>query len=552
MVVWQFLGELLLEFVSGILNIFVSPTGQIGGIFGGIWRIINIMGYVEIFNNYKSSFTVADWVIGIIGAIVLVALIAAFLGVFIYFISKMFRRYLTRKPLNDDLLDEISRLNAELTRAHRSRERLLELQGIMPSQYQERDLDELGETAVSGDGETRVGAPVRAGGSVAAAMPQNIVVQAAQQESSLGNPSGNRYYKLIEIDNLYQSENAPTFEFNNDVTLEEICDNIRHWACKERRLFYEPRVIRLFVSALATTRLIILQGISGTGKTSLPYALGQFLDNPATIAPVQPSWRDRTEIFGYFNEFTKRYNETEILRAMYEARWNDNVYLTVIDEANISRIEYYFAELLSIYELPSRDNWCVDLTSSGWDTDPYFIKKGRLKLPENMWYIATINNDDSTFSVSDKVYDRAIPININTKGIPFEPDESKAKKYRLSYKHLEEMFKEAQVKYKVSQENIDKFNKMDDYVIEHFRLAFGNRIVKQLNEFVPVYVACGGTEIDGLDYVLCNKILRKFESLNLNYIRDEVDGYIDYLNEHFGKENMQESKEYLLRLKKLF
>ena len=65
-------------------------------------------------------------------------------------------------------------------------------------------------------------------------------------------------------------------------------------------------------------------------------------------------------------------------------------------------------------------------------------------------------------------------------------------------------------------------------------------------------MACGGTEIDGLDYVLANKILRKFESLNLSYIRDEVDGLVSYLNELFGEENMGESKEFLLRLKKLF
>ena len=60
------------------------------------------------------------------------------------------------------------------------------------------------------------------------------------------------------------------------------------------------------------------------------------------------------------------------------------------------------------------------------------------------------------------------------------------------------------------------------------------------------------TEIDGLDYVLCNKIFRKFESLNLSYIRDEIDGLILYLSELFGEENMQESKEYINRLKKLF
>lgn len=533
MIAWTVLGELLLQFVGGILNVFVSPIGQTGGIMGGLFEIINVTEYIAIFNDYKRSFTPVDWIVSIIGVVILIVLISALVGLLVFYVVKFFRRHFTRKALNDDLLDEISRLNAELTRAYRSREKILELNGLMPKDFSKEQLDSLGDEskpAITADGEA----------------------SEDEQKKEVVTNGESRYYKLIEIDKLYHSENVPQFEFNNDVTLEELCDNIRHWACKERRLFYEPKIIRLFVSALSTTRLLILQGISGTGKTSLPYALGVFLENPTTIAPVQPSWRDRTEIFGYFNEFTKRYNETEILRAMYEALWNDNVYLTVIDEANISRMEYYFAELLSIFELPSRDNWCVDLTSSGWDSDPEFIKRGRMKLPDNMWFVATINNDDSTFSISDKVYDRAIPININTKGVPFEADESKVKHYRVSYKHLEELFKEAQVKYKVSQENIDKFNKMDDYVIEHFRLAFGNRIVKQLNEFVPVYVACGGTEIDGLDYVLCNKILRKFESLNLNYIRDEVDGYIEYLNNTFGEANMQESKEYLLRLKKLF
>ena len=92
---------------------------------------------------------------------------------------------------------------------------------------------------------------------------------------------------------------------------------------------------------------------------------------------------------------------------------------------------------------------------------------------------------------------------------------------------------------------------MDDYVIEHFRIAFGNRIVKQLRDFVPAYVGCGGTEIDGLDYVLARKVFRKFESLNLSYIRDEIDGLCAYIDELFGEENMNECKDYLHMLKKL-
>ena len=98
---------------------------------------------------------------------------------------------------------------------------------------------------------------------------------------------------------------------------------------------------------------------------------------------------------------------------------------------------------------------------------------------------------------------------------------------------------------------MQKLNLLDDYVIEHFRIAFGNRIVKQLRDFVPAYVGCGGTEIDGLDYVLARKVFRKFEALNLSYIRDEIDGLIAYLDELFGEENMNECKDYLKMLKKL-
>lgn len=60
-----------------------------------------------------------------------------------------------------------------------------------------------------------------------------------------------------------------------------------------------------------------------------------------------------------------------------------------------------------------------------------------------------------------------------------------------------------------------------------------------------------GTEIDELDYVLARKVFRKFEALNLSYIRDEIDGLLAYLDELFGEENMNECKDYLKMLKKL-
>ena len=108
---------------------------------------------------------------------------------------------------------------------------------------------------------------------------------------------------------------------------------------------------------------------------------GKFVNNPSIIASVQPSWRDRTELFGYFNEFTKKFNETELLRAMYEASYNENIYAVILDEMNIARVEYYFAEMLSILEMPSRDEWVVDIIPNAWPTDPKHIKNGLAPAP---------------------------------------------------------------------------------------------------------------------------------------------------------------------------
>lgn len=502
--------NLVFAFLKAFLGAFYDKG--IGSIFWGILHIFYNDGYAEAFANYTSQFGAGEWAVSMIFVILIFAAIIAIIVLIILGLRKLSRLGKT-KVLPQDLVEECANLKKQIIKMSAEKDRILGMR-----------VSEIGKF--------------------------NGEVPSEEQESEEGKikEGESRFFKLTEIDQLYENYVPPVYE--DDITLEEFCDRFRNFACSRMRLYYQPRIIRLFVAGMSTSRLLILQGISGTGKTSLPHAMGIFLNNPATIASVQPSWRDRTELFGYFNEFTKRFNETEVLKKMYEATYNKLIYLTVLDEMNIARVEYYFAEMLSILEMPSRDEWVIDLVPSGWPNDPKHIEKGRFRLPQNMWFVGTANNDDSTFAISDKVYDRAMPININSKGVPF--DAPYAEPIFVSYEHIENEFKKSQEQFKVSQEILDKVNQLDDYVIEHFRLAFGNRIVKQLKEFVPAYVGCGGTTIDGLDYVLCNKIFRKFESLNLSYIRDEIDGLILYLSELFGEENMMESKEYINRLKKLF
>ena len=187
--------------------------------------------------------------------------------------------------------------------------------------------------------------------------------------------------------------------YDDSVTLKRFCEEFRNFACSKLKLYYSIDDIRRFIAGLAVTKIIILQGMSGTGKTSLAYAFGEFLENKSTVVPVQPMWKERTDLVGYYNEFTKRFNETTLLQKMYEANYSKDIYITILDEMNIARVEYYFAEFLSLLELPNPDRRYLDVVSDEWPNDPIQLKGGQIKLPNNMWFIGTANNDDSTFAI---------------------------------------------------------------------------------------------------------------------------------------------------------
>lgn len=348
-----------------------------------------------------------------------------------------------------------------------------------------------------------------------------------------------RFYMLSQIDKQYEEYKAP--KYNNEISLSEFCDEFRSFSCNKLKLYYDISDIRRFIAGLAVTKLIILQGMSGTGKTSLAYAFGEFLNNKTVVVPIQPMWKERTDLIGYYNEFTKKFNETTLLYKMYEANYNKNIYITILDEMNIARVEYYFAEFLSLLELPNPEGRNLDVVSDVWDNDPKLLKEGKLRLPINMWFIGTANNDDSTFAISDKVYDRAMVLNLDKKAEPFEAKETN--RCEISVDHLYDLIERAQKEFDISDRNLRRIKKLDEYMIETFHITFGNRIMKQIRAYVPVLVACGGTELEALDDILSRKVLRKLESKNPVYVRAQAEALCNYLDELFGTDKMQLCKE---------
>ncbi len=353
------------------------------------------------------------------------------------------------------------------------------------------------------------------------------------------NTDGSRFYMLTEIDKEYESYVRP--DYDDKINLKELCEDFRNFSAGTLKLYYDIEDIRRFIGGLAVTKLIILQGMSGTGKTSLAYAFGEYLGNKTVVVPIQPMWKERTDLLGYYNEFTRRFNESTLLYKMYEANNNEEIYITVLDEMNIARVEYYFAEFLSLLEIPNPDGRNLDVVADRWDDDPKLLQSnGKMKLPTNMWFIGTANNDDSTFSISDKVYDRAMVINLDKKATPFEAAGAPRK---VSATHLQELMDRAQREYALSDRNYRRLKLLDEYMIKTFHITFGNRIMKQIRCYVPVLVACGGTEVEALDDILARKIFRKLESKNPVYVKQMADGVCDYLDELFGENALALCKE---------
>ncbi len=501
----RFFYEFLSVFFTGILDIL---TG-----FGkGISQIVNYKEYKLILDSYRQNFTGAEWILVWFAIAVLVIILISILVLIFFGIRKAIK--VGRIKVNqEDLINEVDSLYKQVEKLMKEKEDIMAMKvsqlGLRPDESDEELFEEIGET-------------------------DDI------------DTTTSRFPKLTLIDDEYASYKVK--KYGNNFTLEELIDNFRCYSASQLKLYYNESLLRSFVAGLACGKLVILQGISGTGKTSLAYAWGKFVNNDSCVASVQPSWRDKTEFFGYFNEFTKKFNETEVLAEIYTAGFTDDVHTIILDEMNIARVEYYFAELLSILEMPSRDEWIVELVTSGWEDDPKKLDNGKVQLPGNLWYIGTINNDDSTFMVTDKVYDRAMPIDINTKIEAFKCREQEAMSINSSY--LESLFIDAIEKNSITPGTLEKINLTDDYIIKHFRIAFGNRIMKQMHHFTAVYTECGGDEVEAIDYFMVQKILRKFDQLNVLFIKDEFDPFITFLNKTFGKGKMKECIDFIERLKK--
>lgn len=314
--------------------------------------------------------------------------------------------------------------------------------------------------------------------------------------------------------------NANTFDAP---TLPDLVRFLVNYAADSRlHLSYTAEDMAAFLAGLGMTRLTILQGMSGTGKTSLPKIFTEAIMGSCDIVEVESSWRDKNELLGYYNEFSKAYTPKKFTQALYKAALDrERITFIVLDELNLSRIEYYFSDFLSLME-HEEDKRQIKLLnvplyrSENGRSSPYrgLTDGHTIKIPNNIWFIGTANRDESTFEISDKVYDRAHTMNFNKRAPKVRYSHEPIPPRYISVSELIRLLEQAKQSVRFDLDSCTVVREVEE-LLEPYNISFGNRVADQIENFVKIYAACfapSDTIInEALERILLSKVVSKLE-----------------------------------------
>lgn len=296
--------------------------------------------------------------------------------------------------------------------------------------------------------------------------------------------------------------------------------------------------------------LVVLSGVSGTGKSELPkqYAIHggmQFLS-----VPVKPDWDSPASLFGYYNSIENKFEATELIRALYQMQrnkktpWSDSMLMVLLDEMNLAHPEQYFADLLSKFE-----------ESRNTDRDPsYEIALGAGERPEmlnigrNVLWTGTMNEDETTKGLSDKVIDRSMLITFPCPKELYGRNTNKLEKPQLTLSHARwELWKQSAL-HSEDDRIIDLINdrkKMIEQInIEMSEMGrnLGHRVWQSIQNYIlnyPLVIVagkCQGDMTDAVQQAFCDalafKMMPKLRGLEVNgYNERHLEKIKQYLNE---------------------
>lgn len=293
------------------------------------------------------------------------------------------------------------------------------------------------------------------------------------------------------IDNF---DAAKTTKLSETEALEQFMQYLR-----ARKLYYPQRVIKAFHTALkiqAINPLAVLAGVSGTGKTQLALQYAKFFNIYSEHVAIQPRWDSKDDLLGFYNFLEKSFQPTPLVRALYRfdkyktqpkldhIEDDSPMMMAILDEMNLARVEYYFSEFLSKLELRSSD-YAKSVIEVGSNLNPRKFYVG-----SNVLIVGTMNDDESTYALSDKVLDRANVLHFgkpgsfedstaNEKVAPIKVDFKLFHQWRQA-NNLDRLDNDAKEQLKKKIEELNE-------ALNQVGKPFGHRVNNSINAYLSAY-----------------------------------------------------------------
>lgn len=366
--------------------------------------------------------------------------------------------------------------------------------------------------------------------------------QLARLRSTYENPA-ERNDRIKEINKPLIMKSLPRLEsqkFTETKWLDNIEDKI-----EKSGLHFSRRILNAFHTALKTSEmspLTVLAGVSGTGKSELPRLYSRFGGINFLGVPVQPNWDCQESMLGYYNSIDNCFEPTDMLRLLAQSQrnsddqngLNDVMTMILLDEMNLANVELYFADFLS--KLETRRGLA--------DNDPTFPKIGvkigskmtdfPLRLGRNVLWTGTMNNDETTKTLSDKVLDRGIVINFPRpkKLIRTRTDSVLAESSELLPKTVWSLWIDNA--YKFGDEQIKNYKEKVEQINEQLGKtgrALGHRVWQSIESYMSLYPTVIAAQsyherasamADAFEDQLVQKVMPKLRGLETRGTQNDV------------------------------
>ena len=259
-------------------------------------------------------------------------------------------------------------------------------------------------------------------------------------------------------------------------------------AVKKANVVFSNDLLRRYHISLKTRRFVILCGVSGSGKTLLTRIYSNIVQAQYRLVPVAPNWTTNEDLLGYYNPLNKQYYDTDFsLFLRQAARAHESAlsvgkvaqpFHIVLDEMNLARVEYYFAKFLSGMEV---------LNSAGHATVTMF-GPDVVELPPNLFFIGTVNIDETTQGFADKIFDRAQIIEVT---------------------HVREEVESRIERKEIRQPLMDVWDAVSEVA------PFSIRVIDEVNKYVNEAVSLKIPWEQALDDQICQKILPRVRGTDI-------------------------------------